>query len=409
MSARTRSAYWRTLAIAWSLAACCVAAGAAPWTEIPRSQWKGMLDADVPALSRKAAAAVALPAKDAKGLLAASEGAQPPGLYEIRLTLRPSHVADAIAFNAGVRVGIDDLPAGEFAGQFFARPHQPETRVVPAVHAASGPLAKRYDVVAIGVDYLQSGDKPTDPAPYDFGCFQACDVLRALYYVIRSFDDRKVAFDRTRIYATGGSGGGNVSLMAAKFAPQTFACVVDLSGMASLTDDIAYNLPNGSSLNARYSRDPASPAHLSPGMQEIRDPGNPAHLALPLVPRNVATFVCVHGRDDTACLWEDKERVVNAMRKAGLNATLHTINKTDIDGAVIRDSGHSLGNRTDLVERFARQYLTTGSPDLRRLQGPTDFERRSVLKFPVSGGAWVVSFSDGWPELTCLAGKAPAP
>jgi len=268
-------------------------------------------------------------------------------------------------------------------------------------------LAKRYDVVAIGVDYLQSGDKPSDPMPYDFGCYQACDALRALCSVFQGLTDRRIAFDRTRIYAIGGSGGGNVSLMAAKFAPHTFACVVDLSGMASLTDDIAYNLPGGSGLNARYSRDPDSPAYLSPGMRELRDPGNPAHLALPAARENAATFISVHGRDDTSCLWEDKARVVEAMRKAGLDATLHTIGKADIDGALIRDSGHAIGNRTELAERFAGSYLTPGSAELRTLKGPIDSERKTVLTFPVQTGTVTVSFADGWRICVLQERKHP--
>lgn len=272
----------------------------------------------------------------------------------------------------------------------------------------AGKLVTRYDVVAIGVDYLQSGDKPTDSLPYDFGCFQACDALRALFHVFHGLSDRGLVFDRTRIYSTGGSGGGNVSLMAAKFAPHTFACVVDLSGMASLTDDIAFGLPGGSSLNARYSRDPASPSFLSPGMRELRDPGNPSHLVLPKAPRNVATIVSVHGRDDAACLWADKDRVITAMRRAKWDATLHSIAKQDVDGGTIRDSGHGIGDRTELVETFAGRYLTPGSPDLRRLDGPTDFERRSVLRFPTSDGVVVVSFADGSPKLSAGWWKRPA-
>ena len=42
-----------------------------------------------------------------------------------------------------------------------------------------------FDVVAIGVDYLQSGRQASieDPEPYDFGWLQALDALRALHFV----------------------------------------------------------------------------------------------------------------------------------------------------------------------------------------------------------------------------------
>ena len=39
--------------------------------------------------------------------------------------------------------------------------------------------------------------------------------------------------------------------------------LVDFSGMASLTDDIAFHLPGGSRLDAGYSQDPKSPNRLT--------------------------------------------------------------------------------------------------------------------------------------------------
>src|SRR5204863_409622 len=99
-------------------------------------------------------------------------------------------------------------------------------------------LAERFNVVAVGVDYLQSGDNASNdiPEPYDFGYLQALDALRALHFVFDGLQSRGIAFAKGRIFATGGSGGGNVTLMVNKLAPRTFACVIDLCGMARLTD-----------------------------------------------------------------------------------------------------------------------------------------------------------------------------
>jgi hypothetical protein len=111
------------------------------WVEIPIARWQGMLDADLPALKRRAAAAVALPAQEAAALTAETAEPLPPGLYELRATLRPSHVANVIAFHSGVRILADGGEAGSFAGEFFARDHKPEPRVVPFVKRKSGRLA----------------------------------------------------------------------------------------------------------------------------------------------------------------------------------------------------------------------------------------------------------------------------
>lgn len=270
-------------------------------------------------------------------------------------------------------------------------------------------LADSYDVVAIGVTYYQSGDKddPKNPVPYDCGCIQAMDALRALHFVYASLTAARQPFDRTRLYGTGGSGGGNVILMANKFAPRTFACIVDLSGMASLTDDIAYGQPGGSILNARYSRDPASPAYLTRGMQEIRDTGNPAHLALQAKAGNRCRVVVIHGEDDDACPAADKRRVVNAMGAAGLTVDAHMLTAADVDGTLVRNSGHALGNRTALLRHFADDCLTPGSPKLCRLAQPCDFDRRETVSYPTQDGVYAIAFGDGGPVLTIPGARGP--
>lgn len=263
-------------------------------------------------------------------------------------------------------------------------------------------LANAFNVVAIGVEYFQSGDKdqPTDP-PYDFGYRQAIDALRALRFVQSALRAEDRPIDATRIYGCGGSGGGNVIQMANKLAPRAFACIVDLSGMASLTDDIAYREPGGSALNARYSRDPASPAYLPKGLQEFRDLGNPAHLALQAAAKPTGTIVVIHGLEDGYCLAADKRRVTDAMTAAGLAVDAHFLGKEQVDGTLVLNAGHSLGNRTTLLRHFAGKYLTPGNPELRRLPAPPAF---TPLRFPVTGGAVAVTYPGGVPCIGFTTG-----
>jgi len=138
--------------LALALASICFAglarAAEPAWVEIPAAQWKGATAVEVPALKRRAAAAIALPANEAKALTAATTEALPAGLYEVRLTVRPSHTADAIAFNAGLRAKVGDTVAGEFPGLFFARPHEAETRTFQVVQAKAGPLALTLEAYA---------------------------------------------------------------------------------------------------------------------------------------------------------------------------------------------------------------------------------------------------------------------
>lgn len=260
-------------------------------------------------------------------------------------------------------------------------------------------LSENYDLLVIGVTYYQSGDRSGASEPYDYGYVQAMDALRALHYVYQGLTAAGHSFDSTRIYCTGGSGGGNVTQMASKFAPNTFACIVDLSGMASLTDDIAYHLPGGSSLDARYSPDPASPAYLTPDMQEIRDLGNLSHLGLQAKSANRCKIVVIHGEDDPVCLGSDKHRVVDAMRAVGLDVEPHFITKADINGELIINSGHQIGERTGLLMHFSGRYLSLQSDQMCRLTGPNDFERRIPVAYPTSNGVHTITYGLEAPAL----------
>lgn len=270
-------------------------------------------------------------------------------------------------------------------------------------------LAREFNVVSICVNYLQSGprDSIEGPEPYDFGYLQALDALRAMYAVHRGLEAAGQSFDRQRIFATGGSGGGNVALMANKLAPRTFAAIIDLCGMKKLTDDIAFNLPGGSDLNARYVRDPDHPHHLSLDAQELRFVGNPQHLRIMRALGSAARVVVVHGIEDTTCPYADAVEMVENMRRVGLDVEPHWIGREQIDGTVFTSTGHSLGDRTRIVlQLFPRNRVAARdepdsqsarpAPGLAR-RGPSDFERRDEVIYPTTHGRFVISYRDGAP------------
>ncbi|MCY2963474.1 MAG: prolyl oligopeptidase family serine peptidase [Planctomycetota bacterium] len=261
-------------------------------------------------------------------------------------------------------------------------------------------LANRCDCVALCVDYLQSGPKDSieGPEPYDFGWLQALDALRALHFVWDGLRTERIAFHDGRIYATGGSGGGNVTLMANKLAPRTFAAVVDLCGMPKLSDDIAFNLPGGSELNARYSREPASPNHLSRDAQEVRFIGHPEHLAKMQELQSSAKVYIVHGATDGVCPIGDAREMIANFQKSGLDVIPKIVEQSDIDGKVFASTGHSLGNRTEIVFAVAGEAIDPQGAQRVVRTGPTDFEHRDQLvRYRTSRGEWVVSYQTGFP------------
>ena len=278
--------------------------------------------------------------------------------------------------------------------------------------ADPGVLAEKFNVVSIGVDYLQSGKAAAleSPEPYDFGWLQALDALRALQFVFDGLKQRGIAFDSTRIFTTGGSGGGNVSLMANKLAPRTFTAVIDMCGMKKLSDDIAFNLPGGSTLNARYSRDPASPFFLAPDAQELRFTGNPAHLATMRRLGCTAKIFTVHGSEDATCPFADAQEYAANMKASGLDFTFVPVTPELLDGKIFSSTGHPLGNRTLIVEHVAGKYLDAKSPDALHRRGATDFERKDEVRYATTNGAWVVDYRDGFPvgRFEPKAGKTAA-
>jgi cephalosporin-C deacetylase-like acetyl esterase len=255
------------------------------------------------------------------------------------------------------------------------------------------------NVVAICVNYLQSGRKASieDPQPYDCGYLQSLDALRALWFVRDGLKKHGRPFDAGRVYCTGGSGGGNVTLMAAKLAPRTFACIIDMCGMKKLSHDIAFNLPGGTGLNARWSRDPKSTNYLSVDEQEIRFVGHPDHLREHKRLGSPTKIIVVHGVDDGSCLFADAEELVRNLQFAGLDVDHHFITKDDLDGKVFTSSGHALGNRTEIVFRVAGDYLSPTSDKAIRHNGVTDFDRREDIRFRTTNGQFFISYEHGYP------------
>jgi lysophospholipase L1-like esterase/dienelactone hydrolase len=261
-------------------------------------------------------------------------------------------------------------------------------------------LADRLNVVALCVNYLQSGPKDSiqGPEPYDFGYLQALDSLRALWWLWQGLESAKQPFDSQRVFVTGGSGGGNVSLMANKLAPRTFGAVIDLCGMKQLSRDIAFKLPGGSDLDARWRRDPADPYHLSMADADLRFVGNPSHLQIQKDLGSEATVWIVHGTEDTTCPYPHAVELADNMQRGGLNVIPEWIDKTRLDGKVFTSAGHSLGNRTEIVFKVAGDRLVPDGPQSLRRQCRSDFELRDDrVRYPVPGGEWVISYANGYP------------
>lgn len=324
-----------------------------------------------------------LPRTDGEVAIAAQDWPWQPGPRNITIYVRyPLGRVEGVQADTGLMLSLHNWGGTGFRGT-----------ADPAV------LTARYNVVVIGVDYIQSGvyDPDRDP-PYDCGWYQALDALRGLCFVWHGLESAGRPWDHARVYATGGSGGGNVAMMANKLAPRTFACVVDLSGMAQLADDIAFGQTGRTHLNAGYSRDAKSKRYLTPDAQAIRFVGHPEHAAGMKALGNTARIIVVHGTGDDACPFEDVKQMVVNLQTAGLDVLPHFITQADIDGTLFKDCNHALGDRTRILQHFADAYLLPDGPTPARRTGKADIEEGDErVRYKTPQGSFVVSYTEGYP------------
>ena len=263
-------------------------------------------------------------------------------------------------------------------------------------------ICDKFNLIAVSVNYLQSGWKlAAAKTPYDHGLLQACDLLRAVWHIRKALAEKGAVWNPRRCYAAGASGGGNVSQMANKLAPRSFACIVDLCGMACLSDRIAYG--EAGRLNALYSRDPKHPFYLSPAAQEIRDLGNSAHLALQYAANPANQVVIVHGLDDDYCPVTDKITVFRNMIAAGFRPEGHFLTRNQVDGIIVTTTGHQIGDRAYVIAQFGKDYMAEHGEHILSLRDPDDFDRGKVVVYPVTGGEYRIDFSCGAPEIRFAA------
>ena len=332
-----------------------------------------------------------LPEKDGTVMLPAQEWPREPGARSVKVYVTyPGGALENVTAKTGLMLDLHNWGGTHWTGT--ADPVQ---------------LANRYNVAAVCVDYLQSGPGKPEHPPYDFGYLQGLDALRALYFVWHGLELRGMPFANGRVYATGGSGGGNVTLMVNKLAPRTFACCIDKSGMAKLSDDIAFHLPGGSTLNARYSSDPDSDRYLTKDDQALRFVGHPDHVKTMKALGNTAKLIVVHGVTDASCPVEDAREMAANMQAAGLDVEPHFITQDQVDGKVIKSTAHALGDRTLILFKYADKYLLADSPDAQVREGPSDFELRDdKVRYQTPNGCFVISYEHGFP-VGRFEGTAP--
>ncbi|MEM7010391.1 MAG: hypothetical protein AAF585_02805 [Verrucomicrobiota bacterium] len=108
---------------------------------------------------------------------------------------------------------------------------------------------------------------------------------------------------------------------------------------------------------------------------------------------NTTQIFVVHGCDDRTCPFEDAEEMTTNFAAAGLDVKPYFVNKDRLDGKVFTSSAHALGNRTEIPFVVAGTELENA-----RRAYPSDFELRDEkVRYPVTGGVFVISYKSGFP------------
>jgi predicted esterase len=227
-------------------------------------------------------------------------------------------------------------------------------------------FARRYNVICISPEYRDSGrdsgvGERGSREPYDFSHLQVADTLNCLRKA-------KLAFpqcDLSRTFAWGGSQGGMIVMLAAEFAPKSFALTVEACGISDVTGRV-------------------------PGKKEWVREGAEGEIRSPIlwVDRVANKVFIFHGTADDVVVVDQARALEEALRKAG----------KEFEAYYTEGGKHFL---EPVTSREAETIKHCGR-DLRkrRLAVPDDFELESEYVFECTGATCAASFKGGWFTLT---------
>ena len=138
---------------------------------------------------------------------------------------------------------------------------------------------------------------------------------------------------------------------------------------------------------------PKSPKYLTPAMREIRDPGFLPHLAIQKKANANNKVVIVHGLDDDSCNPADKMLIAANMVRAGFRPDTYFLTPIAIDGTIVQSTGHSIGNRPEVISKFGGAYLAESGKFALQRSGKSDLDMRHEVVYPVTGGRYIISYA----------------
>ena len=275
----------------------------------------------------------------------------------------------------------------EFDGHVGVRLHFPdelneETGLMVVLHGWGGNYhqydsscidwANRFNVITLQVNYRDSND---GSPIYDFGKYQAIDVLRAMKYVLSHYRTN----DR-RIIGWGGSGGGHVILQVGKMAPNTFSCIIECAGITRPTN--SSDVEDGLYSTDRGWEAMALGKGVSYTTPEYQLRNHQYHADL-----YNARVLMFHGDDDKVVSVQHAYDMADALVEAGKEVQLRIVEGGGHAFAGAIDSSET--SRLAVTNKYCSDVIETSQTN-----GLTDFDRKSVISIPTDDGIYYVRYDD---------------
>ncbi|MCL2830469.1 MAG: DUF2920 family protein [Betaproteobacteria bacterium] len=232
----------------------------------------------------------------------------------------------------------------------------------------------------------------------NFGLLPALDCLQAVHHVLGAVP----ALDPRRVILFGSSYGGYLANLMSKFAPHSFAGVIDNAGFAQvnlrdvfsreLSSSLGWKTTVNGNLNVHYAY--STPWQLEDG--SVSSYFSDAHrLIRSLIPEahwiaSETRHVIYHSANDALAPLGEKRLAVEAMKKAR-EVHFHEVGAADIDGQVFKNLEH--GMNASLRNLFARVVDSVWGGTLpQRAEMENDFAAARRYRFDCGLVDYVFSF-----------------
>ena len=90
--------------------------------------------------------------------------------------------------------------------------------------------------------------------------------------------------------------------------------------------------------------------------------------------------------------------IASEMVRAGFRPDTHFLTLNDVDGKIIKNTGHSIGNRPEIIAKFGGAYIAENGKFPALLAQPSDLDTADEVTYPVTGGKYIISFK-GEPTI----------